>query len=117
VLELDDAALARLVRGARQISWRKRSRWLQEIAAKIDPPAIAPSRTAAAKRQARVRARRKNGIDWYRLEISHRGIEGMIAQWIATEQITEEQALRLDRHAIERLLMHGIEQQGARWAR
>jgi hypothetical protein len=41
----------------------------------------------------------------------------MIQQWIATGQITDEQALRLDRAAIQGELAWGIEAQGAQWAR
>jgi hypothetical protein len=72
-------------------------------------------RLSAARRQARTRARGKNDIGYYRLEISHRAIEGLIQQWIATGQITDEQALRLDRAGIERELARGIEAQGQRW--
>jgi hypothetical protein len=40
MLALTDAALARLVRGARQVSWRNRGRWLRELAAELDPPDV-----------------------------------------------------------------------------
>jgi len=78
MLALDDAALARVVRAARAISWRKRSRWLREIAAELDPPTIpktvanatnatkTATKTPAAARQARVRQRRKNAVHVYR---------------------------------------------------
>jgi hypothetical protein len=37
MLALDDAALAPLVRGAREVPRRVRGRWLRDIAAKLDP--------------------------------------------------------------------------------
>jgi hypothetical protein len=74
-------------------------------------------RTAAARRQAEKRERERNGVGFYRLKIFHRAIEGMIQQWITTGQVTEEQALRLDRLGIERELARGVEAQGQGWAR
>jgi len=50
MLALDDAALARLMIAATGVSPKKRSRWLRELAAKLDGPA----RTPAAARQAKV---------------------------------------------------------------
>ena len=82
--------------------------------AQLDPPRPR-SDTPAARRQAKKRARRKRGVGFYRLEISDVAIEGMIQQWIATGQISEEQALCLDRLGIERELARGIEAQGERW--
>jgi len=115
MLALDDAALARLCIGASRVHRGRRRQWLREIAAKLDPPKEGTgqlSRTPAARRQARARAREKNGVSFYRLEISHHAIEGMIRQWVSTGQITDEQALRLDRVGIERELARGIEAQG-----
>ena len=61
----------------------------------LDPPNVTPalhSRSPDAKRQARKRKREKNGVSFYRLEISDRAIEGLIRQWIACGQISDEQA-------------------------
>jgi hypothetical protein len=88
---------------------------------KADPPTNVPEqnicREQAARRQARARTRRKNGTGYYRLEISDKAIEGLIQQWIATGQISDEEAVRLDRLGIERELARGIEAQGDRWTR
>ena len=37
MLALDDAALARFIRAANKVSYRKRGRWLQAIAKELDP--------------------------------------------------------------------------------
>jgi len=74
-------------------------------------------RAADRCRKAKERALKKKNIRLYTLPLSDRAVEGLIAQWIATGQISDEQALRLDRRAIERLLAVGIEHQGIRWLR
>jgi hypothetical protein len=63
---------------------------LKNIAAKLDPPQ-AP--TPAARRQARVRARRRNGVHIYRIEVSDGAAEGLILRFILDGQLTETQAL------------------------
>jgi hypothetical protein len=50
MLAFTDESFARLVRAARGVSWRKRSAWLREIAAKLDPPRA----IRAGKEQARI---------------------------------------------------------------
>jgi hypothetical protein len=63
MLALDDAALARVIRGAKEVPRGKRRKWLREIAAKFDPPdaqrlARRRRRTEAVRRY---RKRQKNG--------------------------------------------------------
>jgi hypothetical protein len=85
MLALSDQGLAYLVLAAGRVSPRKRSRWLRELAVKLDPPTIATPtvvspahvRTLAARRKATERARRKNGLHVYRLELSDHAVEGM----------------------------------------
>ena len=68
MLALTDAALARLVRGAREVPRRSRRRWLAGIAAKLDPPrSIIRSR----ERSRRARVRKKNGKAVLRVEVHH----------------------------------------------
>jgi hypothetical protein len=66
MLALTDSQLAHLAIAATRIDPRHRGQWLRAIAAKLDPPTLSceqtKSRTPAARRQARVRARRKNGV-------------------------------------------------------
>jgi len=164
MLALSDEAFARICIRATGVSPKRRSRWLRELAVRLDPPRALSSRSRrgsrsrrrreraksstiltaaensastrgrkadpptnvpeqnicreqAARRQARARTRRKNGTGYYRLEISDKAIEGLIQQWIATGQISDEEAVRLDRLGIERELARGIEAQGDRWTR
>ena len=125
MLAFDDAALARLVRGAREVSWRKRRAWLREIAAELDPPrgrggldtTSKPrrSRSPAARRQARVRARRRNGVHVYRLELADRSVEGLLAMMIASGRLSEREALQHQR--VEAELARLLQEQGERWSR
>jgi hypothetical protein len=62
MLALDDAALARLMIGATRLPANARSRWLQDLARKLDPP------PRPLTRQARWRTRHRNGRAIYRLE-------------------------------------------------
>ena len=112
MLAFSDESLARLVRGARQVSWRKRGKWLRELARELDPPAV---RTPAAARQARVRARRKNGLHVYRLELRDLAVEGLIEMMLATGRLTEREALNHQR--VETELAGMLEEQGQRWSR
>ena len=89
MLALSDSALARICIAATRVDARRRRRWLQEVAAKFDPPSIITKadsnnrkRTPAARRQARVRQRRKNGLRVYRLELHDVAVEGLIAMMI-----------------------------------
>jgi hypothetical protein len=89
MLALTDAALARLVRGAREVPRRSRGRWLRDIAARLDPPrSIIRSR----ERSRRARVRRKNGARCYTIEIPDPVAEGVINALIATEKLTEAEA-------------------------
>jgi hypothetical protein len=63
---------------------------LKNIAVKLDSPQAA---TPAARRQARVRARRRNGVHIYRIEVSDRAAEGLILRFILDGQLTETQAV------------------------
>ena len=68
MLALDDAALARLVRGAREVPRRVRGRWLRDIAAKLDP---SRSIIRSRERSRRARMRKKNGKAVLRIEVDH----------------------------------------------
>ena len=113
MLAFSDEGLAHLVIAASRVSWRKRSRWLREIAQRSDPPAV--ERSPAAARQTRVRARRKNGQHVYKLELAARAVEGLIGMMRATGRLTEREAF--DHRRIETELGRLLEQQGARWLR
>ena len=75
MLALTDEGFAHLAIAATAIPPEARERWLREIAAKLDPPGPR-ARSPAARRQARVRARRKNGVHVYRLELRDIAVEG-----------------------------------------
>src|SRR5262245_47298263 len=114
MLAFDDAALARLIRRARDVPWRKRRAWLLDVAQKLDPP-TGEARTPEARRQAKARARRKNGLHIYRLELSDRAVEGIVDMLIATQKLTDAEAF--DHRRIETMLARLLEEQGAQWAR
>jgi len=119
MLALTDAALARLCIAATRIDPRRRRQWLKDIAARLDPPRIAETpnceRSPAARRQARVRARRKNGVHIYRLPLHDIWVEGLITQMIIYGRLTEAEALNHQRVEIE--LARLLEEQGETWAR
>src|SRR5262245_13996695 len=112
MLALTDAQLADLAIAATAVDHRRRKRWLRDLADRIDPPR---ARSPAARRQARVRARRRNGVHVYRLELSDVAVEGLILRSILHGQLTESQALE-HRH-IEHVLGQLLEEEGFRWAR
>ena len=124
MLALTDAALARICIGASRVSRGRRRRWLAGIADKLDPPPIPtvvaeatnfPRRSPAARRQARVRERRRNGQHVYKLVISDSSVGGLVTQMVATGQLTETEAL--DHQRVEAELARLLEEQGARWSR
>jgi hypothetical protein len=120
MLALDDAALARFAIAATRIAPEQREQWLQEIAAKLDPPTIPTvvaqrARTPAARRQARVRERRKNGVHVYRQELSDRAVEGLIMKFILEGKLSEAQAL--EHRCIEHAIAAFLEEEGFRWSR
>ena len=124
MLALTDAALAHLVIAATAIDPRHRGQWLRELAAKLDPPIKIPERnddreqgerTPAARRQARVRQRRKNGEHVYTLVLNDRCVEGLIAMMLSTGQLSEAEAN--DHRVIEAKLARLLEDQGERWTR
>jgi hypothetical protein len=101
MLAFTDTAFARLCIAASRIDPRRRRQWLQEIAAKLDPQTVdlpddivraQDERTPAARRQARVRARRKNGTRCYTVEVPDEIVEGMITALVATDKLTEAEA-------------------------
>jgi hypothetical protein len=109
MLALTDTALARICIGATAIAPHERDRWLKNIAAKLDPPQ-AP--TPAARRQARVRARRRDGVHIYRIEVSDRAAEGLILKFILSGQLTEMQAL--EHRNVENAMAALLEEEGQR---
>jgi len=130
MLALTDVALAHLCIAATGIDPRRRGQWLQEIAAKLDPPGAGdhqqkqqrvenggdhPQRTPAARRQARVRARRKNGMHHYGLWLSDLVVEGIVTQMVTTGQLSAAEAD--DPRYIEAMLARLLEEQGETWAR
>ena len=122
MLALTDAALAHLAIAATGVDPRHRREWLRDIAATLDPPIITKAdfidkrnRTPAARRQAKVRQRRKNGQHVYTLVLKDRCVEGLIAMMLASGQLTEGEAN--DHHMIEAKLAALLEEQGTRWTR
>jgi polyhydroxyalkanoate synthesis regulator phasin len=115
MLALTDAAFARLAIAATAIAPEQRERWLQEIAEKLDPPVVADNRSPAARRQARVRARRKNGMHHYGLWLSDLAVEGIVTQMVTTGQLSAAEAD--DPRYIEAMLARLLEEQGETWAR
>lgn len=117
MLALTDAALARLCIAATRIDPRHRGQWLRDLAAKLDPPSVRAEnpRTDAARRQARVRQRRKNHQHMYRLELRDRCVEGLIEMMLSAGRLTESDAL--DHARIEAELARLLEEQGERWSR
>jgi hypothetical protein len=92
MLALTDAALARVIIAATAVPPGRRRQWLRELSAKLDPP-----RTPAVRRQARWRARQRDGSAVYRL----------------TGRVIEVEAL--DHARVERALAAGSESEsGAR---
>ena len=117
MLALDDAALARLCIAATRVSPKKRSRWLRDIAAKLEPPPQTPPTrsSSAAVRQARVRQRRKNGQHIYRLVLHDTAVEGLVEMFLTTGSLTERETL--DHQRLEAELARLLEEQGRRWTR
>jgi hypothetical protein len=98
MLALDDGALARLMIAATGISPKKRTRWLRELATKLDGPTIATvtngARSPAAVRQAKVRANRKAGQHHYGMWLSDRAVCGLIMRLVLDGRLTEAQAMK-----------------------
>jgi len=120
MLALTDSALARLCIGSTRIDPRRRGRWLRDIAAKLDPPINVNSRehgerTPAARRQARVRQRRKNGIRIHRLPLRDICVEGLIEMMLATGRLAEPETF--DDQRIDAELARLLEEQGEQWTR
>jgi hypothetical protein len=90
MLALDDGALARVMIAATAVPPGRRRQWLRELSAKLDPP-----RTPAVRRQARWRARQRDGSAVYRL----------------TGRVIEVEAL--DHARVERALAAGSESESA----
>ena len=94
------------------------------IAAKLDPQTVdlpddivrrQNERTPAARRQARVRARRKTGMHHYGLWLSDLAVEGIVTQMVTTGQLSAAEAD--DPRYIEAMLARLLEEQGETWAR
>jgi hypothetical protein len=94
MLALTDSALARLAIAATRIDPRHRGRWLREVAARFDPPVDIShiEKSPAARRQARVRQRRRSGTRCYTIEVPDIVAEGMINALVATEKLTDAEA-------------------------
>jgi hypothetical protein len=114
MLAFTDTAFARLCIAASRIDPRRRRQWLQEIAAKLDPPGPR-ARTSAARRQARVRQRRREGVHIYRLPLRDICVEGLLDMMRASGRLSEREAL--DHHRVEAELARLLEEQGERWSR
>src|SRR5262245_40710701 len=93
MLALSDGALAIVIRSAAKISVRKRSRWLQETAARLEAP------TQNAVRSKRTRQRRANGRGIFRLELDVVAVEEMLTREGLLPTLTE-----LSRSQVERAL-------------
>ena len=112
MLALTDEGLGYLVLAASRVSPRKRSRWLRELAEKLDPPVV---RRPATVRQRKLRERRKNGVRVYRHELADRAVEGLIMKFILEGKLSEAQAL--DHRCIERAIAAFVEEEGFRFSR
>ena len=115
MLALTDSALARLVRGAREVPRRVRGRWLRDIAAKLDPSPEARSPSPAARRQAKRRALHKKGIHIHHLPLRDICVEGLITQMVTTGRLTEAEAF--DDRRVDAELARLLEEQGSQWSR
>jgi hypothetical protein len=97
MLALTDSALARLCIAATRVDPRRRGQWLRQIAERIDPQIMNLNdnrdRTPAARRQAKVRARRRNATRCYTVEIPDQIAEGVITALVATGRLTEIETL------------------------
>jgi hypothetical protein len=78
---------------------------------------LAPPKKRAANRRLkrRQRAREKAGLRRCELWVSDRALEGIIRQFVVTNQLTDTQAH--DHHNVEKALAAHIERQGGEWAR
>jgi hypothetical protein len=117
MLALTDVQLAHLAIAASRLAPQERGRWLREIAAELDPPTTPTviERSPAARRQARVRQRRREGVHVYRLELADRATEGLIEMMVASGQLSEAEAH--DHRRVEAELARLLEAQGERWTR
>ena len=124
MLAFTDSALARLCIAASRVDPRRRRQWLQEIAAKLDPQTVdlpddivrtQVERTPAARRQARVRARRKNGTRCYTVEVPDTIAEGVITALVATKILTEDKAC--DHACVQAELSRMLVDWAQRWLR
>jgi len=113
MLALDDAALARLAIAATRIAPEQRQRWLRELADRVDPPRPR-ARSAAARRQAQLRANRKAGRHCFKLWISDRAIGGLILKCIQEQRLTPEQAI-YPQH-VKRAIVALLEEEGFAWS-
>jgi hypothetical protein len=96
MLALTDAALARLVRGAREVPRRLRGCWLQELAREIDPPTIStisPPKVVIARRERsrRSRARRRAGTRVWSIELADAAAEGIIDALVSFGRLGEHE--------------------------
>jgi hypothetical protein len=115
MLAFTDSAFARLAIAATRIAPEQRERWLQEIAAKLDPPPVSRTITPAAIRQRKVRANRAAGKHCYRLWISDRAVCGLIMRLVLDGRLTEQQALKPK--LVAQALAQLLQEEGQRCAR
>ena len=75
-----------------------------------------PARRAQTRaRQARHRARQRDGVRIYRLPLRDNWVEGLITQMVLTGRLSESQAFNHQR--VEAELAKLLEEQGERWSR
>src|SRR5262249_24983744 len=121
MLAFTDSALARLCIGATRIDPRRRRQWLRDLAARIDPPIMNPQkinnreRSPAARRQARLRARRNSGMRFYGLWLRDSTVEAIVDMLIATGHLNEHEAA--DDKVILVKLAQMFDQYGEQWLR
>jgi hypothetical protein len=124
MLALTDSALARLCIAATRMRAGERKRWLRDLAAKLDPPSEIPEqkisrkqaeRASAARRQAQVRQRERNGVSIHQLLLRDICVEGLLNMMLATGRLTEREAL--DDQRVDAELARLLEEQGERWVR
>jgi hypothetical protein len=110
MLSLTDAAFARICIGATGIDPRRRRQWLRDLAQRLDPPRKTRSPSPDARRQAKTRQRRKNGLRSYRFDLSDRAVEGLILKFILEGKLTEAEAL--DHRNVEKAIAAFVEEEG-----
>jgi hypothetical protein len=104
MLALTDEALARLAIGATRLRSNGRTKWLREVARRLDPP------PRPLTRQARWKARQRDGKVIVRLELDR---DDIVLALLTSQRLTEAEAL--DHCQVERALGDIVAEWAHRW--